>query len=57
VAIASFAGRAGGGYEAAPGGSGLWRPDGAVQARAGAEPGAVARAALEPLGDATPGLG
>jgi predicted amidohydrolase len=51
VAIASFAGRAGGGYEAAPGGSGLWRPDGAVQARAGAEPGAVARTVLEPLGD------
>jgi predicted amidohydrolase len=57
VAIASFAGPAGGGYEAAPGGSGLWRPDGAVQARAGAEPGAVARAALEPLGDPTPSVG
>lgn len=48
VAIAGFAGPAGGGYQAAPGGSGVWRPDGQVQARAGAEPGAVARAALEP---------
>jgi len=48
VAIASFAGPAGGGYDAAPGGSGLWRPDGTIQARAGAEPGAVARAVLEP---------
>lgn len=47
VAIASFAGPAGGGYEAAPGGSGLWRPGGAVEARAGAEPGVVARAALK----------
>jgi predicted amidohydrolase len=57
VAIASFAGRAGGGYEAAPGGSGIWRPDGAAQARAGADPGTVARAALEPLGGLTPGVG
>jgi predicted amidohydrolase len=48
VAIASFAGPAGGGYDAAPGGSGIWRPDGTVQVRAGAEPGAVARAELEP---------
>jgi predicted amidohydrolase len=48
VAIASFAGPAGGDYDAAPGGSGIWRPDGTVQARAGAEPGAVARATLEP---------
>lgn len=48
VAIASFAGRAGGGYEAAPGASGLWRPNGAAQARASAEPGAVARALLQP---------
>jgi predicted amidohydrolase len=50
VAVASFAGPAGRGYEAAPGGSGVWRPDGQVQARAGSEPGAVVRAALEPLG-------
>lgn len=57
VAIASCAGPAGGGYDAAPGGSGVWRPDGAVQARAGAVPGAVARAVLEPLGDPTPGMG
>jgi hypothetical protein len=54
VAIASFAGPAGGAYEAAPGRSGIWRPDGTVQARAGTEPGAVARAALEPVGDRTP---
>jgi predicted amidohydrolase len=57
VAIASFAGPAGGAYEAAPGGSGVWRPGGALQARAGTEPGAVARAALEPLGDRTPWVG
>jgi predicted amidohydrolase len=57
VAIASFAGPAGGAYEAAPGRSGIWRPDGTVQARAGTEPGAVARAALEPVGDRTPGMG
>jgi predicted amidohydrolase len=55
VAMASFAGPAGGAYEAAPGGSGVWRPGGTVLARAGAEPGAVARAALEPLGDPTTG--
>jgi predicted amidohydrolase len=54
VAMASFAGPAGGPYEAAPGGSGLWRPDGAVLARAGTAPGEVARAALTPLGDPTP---
>jgi RNA polymerase sigma-70 factor (ECF subfamily) len=51
VVIASFAGPAGGDYVAAPGGSGLWRPGGAVEARAGAEPGGVARAALTPRGD------
>jgi predicted amidohydrolase len=48
VAIASFAGPAGGGYETAPGGSSIWRPDGAVHARADAAPGAVAQGALEP---------
>ncbi len=46
VAIASFAGPAGGDYQAAPGGSGVWGPDGAVHARAGAESGAVVWAAL-----------
>jgi predicted amidohydrolase len=55
VAMASFAGPAGGGYEAAPGGSGIWRSDGTVQARAGADAGAVARGALERLGDPTLG--
>jgi predicted amidohydrolase len=53
VAMASFAGPAGGGYEAAPGGSGLWRPGGALQARAGPEPGALARAVLEPMADSS----
>jgi predicted amidohydrolase len=55
VAIASFAGPAGGAYDAAPGGSGVWSPDGMAQARAGTEPGAVARAVLQPLGDPAPG--
>jgi predicted amidohydrolase len=51
VAVASFAGPAGGAYEAAPGGSGLWRPDGMAQARAGADPGTLVRATLHPLAD------
>jgi GNAT superfamily N-acetyltransferase len=47
VVISSFAGSSGGGYDHAAGGSGVWAPDGAVVARAGAGPGAVARATLE----------
>jgi predicted amidohydrolase len=46
VAIASFAGSTGGGYHRAAGGSGIWRPDGTVAARAGAAPGEVVRATL-----------
>jgi predicted amidohydrolase len=46
VAIASFAGSTGGGYERAAGGSGIWAPDGNVIIQAGPEVGAVARASL-----------
>jgi len=46
VAIASFAGSTGGGYDRAAGGSGIWRPDGSVAARAGAAPGEIVRATL-----------
>jgi predicted amidohydrolase len=46
VAIASFAGSTGGGYDHAAGRSGIWSPDGAVVAEAGPELGAIARAAL-----------
>lgn len=43
VAIASFAGSTGGGFERAAGRSGIWRPDGSVAASAGPEVGAFAR--------------
>jgi predicted amidohydrolase len=46
VAIASFAGSTGGGYDEAAGRSGIWNPDGTVVARAGSETGAIARATL-----------
>jgi predicted amidohydrolase len=46
VAIASFAGSTGGGYDRAAGGSGIWRPDGSVAARAEGRPGEIARATL-----------
>lgn len=46
VAIASFAGSTGGGYDRAAGRSGVWAPGGAVVTQAGPEPGAVARATL-----------
>ena len=55
TAFASFAGSAGGGYEAAPGGSGIWQPGGVVRARAGPDPGAVARATLDPSRTAATG--
>jgi predicted amidohydrolase len=48
VAIASFAGDAGWGYCDAPGGSGIWRPDGERVADAGPAIGALASAVLEP---------
>ena len=50
VAIASFAGSTGGGYDHAAGGSGIWAPDGSVVARAGPEVGAIVRATLPPPG-------
>lgn len=46
VAVASFAGSTGGGFDEAAGRSAIWRPDGSVVARAGTEPGAIARATL-----------
>ncbi len=46
VAIASFAGSTGGGYDHAAGGSGIWTPDGQVAAGCGPEVGGVARATL-----------
>lgn len=46
VAVASFAGSTGGGFDHAAGRSAIWNSDGAVVAQAGAEPGAVARATL-----------
>ena len=46
VAIASFAGSTGGGYDEAAGGSGVWDRDGRVVAEAGTEPGAIATALL-----------
>jgi predicted amidohydrolase len=46
VVVASFAGSTGGGYDRAAGRSGIWTSEGSAIARAGAEPGAIARAAL-----------
>jgi predicted amidohydrolase len=46
VVLSSFAGSTGGGFAEAAGRSAIWRADGVVTARAGPEPGAVARATL-----------
>jgi predicted amidohydrolase len=46
VAVASFAGSTGGGYDHAAGRSGIWSPAGVEVARAGPEVGAVARVTL-----------
>jgi predicted amidohydrolase len=46
VAIASFAGSTGGGYERAAGGSGIWTADGVAVAEAGPEVGAIAKGTL-----------
>jgi predicted amidohydrolase len=46
AAIASFAGPTGGGYEHAAGCSAIWSPKGELIARAGTEPGALARATI-----------
>jgi predicted amidohydrolase len=46
VAVASFAGSTGGGYDKTAGRSAIWTPDGVAAARAGTEPGAIAAATL-----------
>ena len=46
VAFASFAGPTGGGYDRTAGVSSIWAPDGSAMARAGVEPGGIARASL-----------
>jgi len=46
VAVASFAGATGGGFDHAAGRSAIWTPGGAPAAQAGPEPGAVAHATL-----------
>ena len=46
VAVSSFAGPTGGGYAETAGRSGIWAPDGRVEARAGRAPGEIARATM-----------
>jgi len=46
VAVASFAGATGEGYDHAAGRSAIWKPGGVLVAQAGPEPGAIARATL-----------
>jgi predicted amidohydrolase len=46
VAVASFAGPTGGGFADTAGRSAIWTPDGVAIARAGREPGDIARATL-----------
>jgi len=46
VAVASFAGATGGGYVRTAGRSAIWSPEGRAVARAGPEPGAIARATI-----------
>lgn len=46
VAVASFAGSTGGGFDDAAGRSAIWRPDGTAAAMAGRDPGAIAVAEL-----------
>jgi predicted amidohydrolase len=46
IAIASFAGATGGGYDHAAGCSAIWNPDGVLLTRAGPDPGAIAQATL-----------
>lgn len=50
VAVASFAGRTGGGFDQTLGRSGIWSPDGVPVARAGADPGEFARAEISRSG-------
>lgn len=51
VAIASFAGAAGEGFDRAAGESGIWRPDGSMVARAGAQVDDMAVATITPPPD------
>jgi hypothetical protein len=46
VALASFAGPTGGGYDQTAGQSGIWAPDGTQVSAAGPRPGTVIRARL-----------
>lgn len=46
VAVASFAGSTGGGFDRAAGDSAIWSPEGVAVRRAGREPGALARVTL-----------
>ena len=46
VAIASWAGPTGGGFDRTAGRSGIWRPDGSTLGQAGPEPGAIVRGTL-----------
>ncbi|MEE9414085.1 MAG: carbon-nitrogen hydrolase family protein [Acidimicrobiales bacterium] len=46
VAIASFAGPTGGGFDKTAGRSGIWRADGSLAAHSNSEPGSIARATL-----------
>jgi predicted amidohydrolase len=48
VALASFAGPTGGGYDQTAGRSGIWAPDGTQVSAVGPRPGAVSRALLTP---------
>lgn len=48
VAVASFAGPTGGGFDDAAGRSGIWSPGGRTVAQAGRNPGELARAVLTP---------
>jgi predicted amidohydrolase len=48
VALASFAGPTGGGYDQTAGQSGIWAPDGSQVSAAGPQPGAISRARLRP---------
>lgn len=49
VAIASFAGPTGGGFDRTAGGSGIWRPDGSIVAQAGPEIGTIVRGTFREL--------
>jgi predicted amidohydrolase len=46
VAVASFAGSTGGGFDRAAGCSSIWTPEGVAVARSGPETGAIARATV-----------